>query len=548
MIIKKSIPELSKNKIPHFPHDFPFAHQYDFYMHRHNDIILKSPTSSGKTDSFLVSFMNDYINADKRIKCLYLAPTRLLLHSQFENMTGHLSNQGIPHKILESGYSFAELFKHLWENDFIISSPDIIFYLLLRKKRTQHIEALYKEFINRLHSVVFDELHLFDTYILYNINNLIKIIKSIKKEARIYILSATYDIEDIINLPAYSINGTSNTHEISVCVDDISYYNPETVITYLEHNNYLKNTVYVCNSVDRALHLHDHFQGSALLIGKMWYEETDETTREEKIMENLEMCKRGALTFSTSVFQQGIDIPLKRLITEEPSTAQDAIQVFGRCGRHRQSEFIMLSSKSPLQNLLNSQDNVTRNEFESYLMDCFKPREYESLKRMMTAIWYKLYKTTRLQSQVELILTEDMERAYHEFEEFLPDISFREPQPAVKYDDFSINLFEILRYKGAYRFIFPVDELYYVGELRDGGRFIKRQYKKAKKEDLPIFTLKKSKKYKNTEYFNLHLQLHDIHFSVNALVGDATTYLYTFYDSQKLIPIRKSFKPIIFFE
>jgi ABC-type lipoprotein release transport system permease subunit len=36
-----------------------------------------------------------------------------------------------------------------------------------------------------LHSAVFDELHLFDTYILYNINNLIKIIKSIKKMVRI---------------------------------------------------------------------------------------------------------------------------------------------------------------------------------------------------------------------------------------------------------------------------------------------------------------------------------------------------------------------------
>ena len=539
---------MSENKIPYFPHDFPFTHQYKFYTHRNRDILLKSPTSSGKTDSFLFSFINDYLNAHERIKCLYLAPTRLLLHSQFENMTQHLSDHDIPHTILESGYSFAELFKHLWENDFIISSPDIFFYVLLRKKRTQHIEILYKEFIDRLHSAVFDELHLFDTYILSNINNLIKIIKSIKKEVRIYILSATYDIDDIIEIPTHPIEGTSNTHKIRVCADDIYYYNSESVITYLENNEYTDHTVYICNSVDRALRLHDHFPGSALLIGKMWYEETDTITREEKIKKNLDMCRNGALTFATSVFRQGIDIPLKRLIMEEPPTSQDAIQGFGRCGRHHKSEFIILSSKSPLLTLLNSQEEVTRNEFESHLMDFFRPREYESLKKMMIAMWYKLYNTTRLRPQVEFVLTDKMKQAYYEFEDFLPDISFREPHPAVKYNDLSINFFEILRFKDAYKLIFPVDDLFFIGELRDGGRFIKRQYKKAKKDDLPIFTLQKSKRYKNTEYFNLHLQLNDISFSVNAVVDNVGTYPYTFYDSQKLIPIRKSFKPVIFFE
>jgi hypothetical protein len=104
------------------------------------------------------------------------------MHSQLDNLTDHLDKFSIPYKILESGYTFAELFKHIWENDFIISSPDIIFYILLRQKHTQHIKYQYSEFINHLHSVIFDELHLFDTYTLFNIGNLIEIMKNIKNK------------------------------------------------------------------------------------------------------------------------------------------------------------------------------------------------------------------------------------------------------------------------------------------------------------------------------------------------------------------------------
>ncbi len=549
MIVEKSVPELSEKRIPNFSFEYPFKHQSEFFENRKRDIILKSPTCSGKTDAVLFSFINDYLEAEKRLKCLYLAPTRLLMQSQFENVTGPLSKHHISHKILESGYTFAELFKHLWENDFTISSPDIVFYILLRKKGSRHIEFLYNEFVNSLHSVVFDELHLFDTYTLLNINNLIKIIKNIKNDVRIYILSATFDLEDVISFSQYLIiHGTSKTKVVRVSAKEVNYWDFNNVSRYLEENGYLENTIYVSNSVDRAIKLHRHFDGSSLLVGKMWYESTPDMSRDDQIRENLDMSKKGALTFTTSVFRQGIDLWLKRLITEDPPTAQDAIQTFGRCGRHEESEFIVLSTRSRLIEDLNSGETVTRRQFEALLSSHCRPREYEEIKRMMIAMWFKLYQHTRLKPQVGFLLTKEMENAYEEFEEFLPDIGFREPVPVIKYDDLTIDLFEILRFKDAYKNIFPSEDSFVVGELRDGGRLTRQEYKKARNDDLPDFTLLDSTKYKNTDYYNLTLKLRDITFKVNARVGRAGEYRYRYKDLTKLIPIERSFEPVIFFE
>ncbi|PIU59923.1 hypothetical protein COS86_01680, partial [Candidatus Bathyarchaeota archaeon CG07_land_8_20_14_0_80_47_9] len=163
MLVRESKPAFSELAIPNFPFPKPFIHQYKFFENRNNDIILKSPTASGKTCCFLSSFLDEYLKAkksSKRIKCLYLVPTRLLIQSQFENLIGDLKKFDVPSRVLESGYSYAELFKHLMENDFITASPDIIFFILLRKKKTQHIEFEYAELIKSLYCLVFDELHL----------------------------------------------------------------------------------------------------------------------------------------------------------------------------------------------------------------------------------------------------------------------------------------------------------------------------------------------------------------------------------------------------
>jgi hypothetical protein len=170
------------------------------------------------------------------------------------------------------------------------------------------------------------------------------------------------------------------------------------------------------------------------------------------------------------------------------------------------------------------------------------------MKRMMIAMWFKLYKNTRLKPQIDFSLTKEMQEAYDEFEEFLPDTGFREPLPAIKYNDLTINLFEVLRFKDAYRNIFPSEDSFVVGELRDGGRLTRREYRKAGNNDLPDFTLVDSKKYKSTDYYRLTLKLRDITFRTNARVGNASKYLYKYKDSTKLIPIEKSFEPAIFFE
>jgi len=549
--VRESRPRLAESTIPNFPFPRPFVHQYTFFENRNHDIILKSPTASGKTFCFLFSFINEYLKVKqngKRIKCLYLVPTRLLIQSQFENLTSFLEQFNIPHRILEGGYSFAELFKHLWENDFIIASPDIVFYILLRKKKTQHIEFEYTQLLKSLYCIIFDELHLFDTYTTINIKNLISVMKAQNPDLCIYLLSATMDLKDVIDPSLFFvIDGESYTYPIMVSAATLNYYDTEEVAAFLEKSNFQKDTVYVCNSVDRAMRLHSCFQDSALLVGKAWYEANEET-REEQIKRNLDKCRNGSLTFATTVFRQGVDIDVKRLVVEEPLNSQDAIQTFGRCGRYSQSEFILLTNKSQVLNTLNSDRQVSRGEFELALSDLFRPAEFEQQKRMMNAMWYKLYETTRLKDQVGVVVTEQMKKDYEEFKDFLPDLGFREPSPSVKYEDIAFSIFEILAFKDAYLHIEPTDDSFFVGELRDGGRFIRREYGRAKKEDLPIFTVVEKERYKETPYYILRLKLRGICFSVNAKVGQLGDYPYIFNDKTKLIPTRNSFEPCNFFE
>jgi CRISPR/Cas system-associated endonuclease/helicase Cas3 len=551
MLVRESKPTFSELTIPNFPFPIPFAHQYKFFENRNNDIILKSPTASGKTYCFLFSFLDEYLEAkknEKRIKCIYLVPTRLLVQSQFENLIGDLKKFDVPSRILESGYSYAELFKHLMENDFIIASPDIIFFILLRKKKTQHIEFEYAKFIESLYCVVFDELHLFDTYTMLNIKNLIRILKSLNPDIHVYLLSATMDLKEVIDPSSFVIiDGQSNTNQIRVSVISLDYQNIPEVIEFLKRGDFQKDTVYVSNSVDRAIRFHSNFSDSALLVGKAWYEE-DETTREEQIRRNLDKCKKGALTFATSVFRQGIDIDVKRLIMEEPMNSQDAIQTFGRCGRHGQSEFILLTNKSQILSAMGSDKAIDRGEFELLLSQLFKPREFEEQKRMMNAMWYKLYNATRLKSYVEVVVTEQMEKDFKEFEDFLPNLGFREPLPSVKYEDISFSMFEILKFRDAYKNVDPIDDPFFVGELQDGGRFTRREYRRARREDLPIFTLLDKKRYKDTPYYNLQLKLQGIVFWVNAKVGQFDDYFYKFTDKTRLVPWRGSFEPCVFFE
>ncbi len=551
LLVHESKPKPSELGIPNFPYAKPFVHQYKFFENRNSDILLKSPTASGKTLSFVFSFINEYIQAKqngKRTKCIYLVPTRLLIQSQFDNLISYLTQFKVPSTILEGGYTYAELFTRLVQNDFIIASPDIIFFLLLRKRKTQHIQFEYSEFIKSVYCVVFDELHLFDTYTLMNIKNLIAIMKSQNPNLHTYLVSATMDLGGVIDTSSYNtIDGESNTGPVQISAISVNYQNLNEITAFLKDKDYERDTVYLCNSVDRALKLHATFPESALLIGKAWYE-NNEIPREDQIKINLEKCKNGALTFATSVFRQGVDIEVKRLIVEEPANSQDAIQTFGRCGRHGQSEFIMLSNKSQVLTALNSERNVSREGFESLLLTLFRPREYETQKRMMNAMWYKLYKITRLKDQVGAIVTEQMFKDFTEFEDFLPDVSFREPAPSIKYEDIAFSLFEILQFKDAYKNIRPIDDPFFKGELFDGGRLIRREYRRAKKDDQPSFTLLSKRRYKDTNYYNLKLKLQDIVFWVNARVGQSKDYLYKFTDKNSIIPWRGSFEPCTFFE
>lgn len=554
MRVLSSQPSLG-NPIPNFPYSETFRHQWEFYKNRRRDIAFQAPTSSGKTAAFLYSFINDYINGE-RGKLLYMVPTRLLAQSQEEGIRETLKRYDIPHTILEGGYTYAELAKQLWANDFIISSPDIIYSIFLRRRKTQHIGAEFEEFARELKTVVLDEIHLFSTYILYNLQTMLNIFRHFNPNIHIYLLSATLDLGKAFDLSKYyRIDGVSCTKPVEVRAVELNYYDPENVVKFLKGLPSLNNTVYVANSAHRAYWLRkDYFPDAAILLGK------NHQTEEER-RENLRRCREGVFTFATSPFRQGVDIALDRVITEDVENRQDMIQTFGRTGRHKPGEFIVLTQNSKVLKTFNQQKEVSRKEFEAIISVLYEPKYFPALTKQMQAMWYKLYEITLLKEQIKPVITPEMETAYEEFKEFLPKpLSFRDALPQVKYgENGSIDIFEILRLDEAKKFLTPVDtseQAYYVAELNDGGRYKRLEYGKWLKPKDVHLELVEAKRY-NGSWFSLTLKVPyvdwDCCFTVNAVAekNDRPDWYraYTTYGNIVKRPHRYiSFRPVVFFE
>ncbi|MBI4316855.1 MAG: DEAD/DEAH box helicase [Chloroflexi bacterium] len=546
MLVRESRPPLG-GSIPKFPHPNAFRHQRQFFECRDGDIIFQAPTCSGKTDAVLFSFLEDYLSAPPGVKrkALYLAPTRLLLQGQFANIVDYLNEYAVPSTILQGGMTYAGLFNKLMENDFIISSPDILYYMLLRKSRTQHIRAEYELFMASLHAVILDEIHLYDTFTLFNIDTLLKIVKKLNAASRLYLLSATMNLGGIIDLSSFQlVNGVSCTHPVRVKSEVAAYTNTKTMREFVR--DYLSQrhlgvddafTVYVGNNVQRVISLHRQFPGSALLIGRV-----HQSDQERHV--NLSLCKLGRLTFSTNVFRQGVDIDVVRLITEDVATREDVVQTFGRVGRHSDGEFLLLARSKSVCDVLNADRTVSRSEFEAILSDLYRPMEHDLLSEMMRALWYKVYEKSRLQDMLAFLITPEVEALYRKWQDFLPDAGFREPYPQAKYEqDTSTNIFDILRTDLA-SYLVPSSDAFFVAELDDKGRYRNCQFRYRQP---PVLSFTQCKRWKETNFFNLQLNWNGISFDTNAMVSE-NQHEYPFRVKQMGRSFREySFKPCVFF-
>jgi hypothetical protein len=505
-----------------FPYEYIYPHQQEFIHYARSNILMASSTCSGKTAAFLTAAhtIMRKSNTDRYIT-LYLVPTRLLANSQLSTFHTWAKNNNLDCTILQPGLTTSHL-THRIGNHLVVSSPDIIFYMLLRKSRGW--KTAFELTFNQICAVCFDEVHLYDDYTLYNIHNLIHAIQTSVPDIPVWFLTATADLGKHLDLTSFRrITGSGTTFDVQTKAVDINSSDLDTLEKWLRSNNYLNNTVLVLNSAQKAKRLKKRFPDAALLVGRIHYD-PQFGDPEEQLGKELEKCRQGAFTIATSVFRQGVDLEFDRLVTEEPDTAGNAIQTFGRCGRkQRPCEFIVITGKSPVKTFLNQDISINRPDFESDFAAFYRPVIRQEVTRLAKACWYKLYLKTTLQEFIQPGIDEEMIAAYQQYEPFLPDVSFRDPMPALDSGNDQVGLFDILAYRGAHHFIKPHDSSRHryntVGFFTGRSKLAAGELAFASAKERPVFYVNRSEKIPGTDLDFLELQFNDIRFSVNARTG-----------------------------
>lgn len=437
MLIQSNTPDIAERfdfKYLRYPFS-PFKHQREvFEKIYHSNILLESPTSSGKTAAVVYPIIDQV--KDTNYRALFIYPTRALLWDQY------LTISKVAHKVslnvakIDPFTPTTDLYEIFAQNRIITMTPDIFYFTLLRN--AQHYKRFYERAIESIRHIVFDEVHLYDTYMLFNLRNLLKVIHEINPEIRIHCLSATLEnvkrnFERIIDFE--TVSGDSYTGEIKIKSIFMPSFQINAEIDFLLAERGKK--VVILNSATRAKDIYDILKAKYskvfLAVGQRFQEEDK---RNEHLANFL--LSEDAILVASPVVEQGVDFKTDIVLSEDPSSLFSIIQRFGRVGRGGLSgKFIILTKTAKRNNFYNQELILTRAEFERLLEDgkggsyytAPLPEEVE----MMEAMLWKIWQRTEFKDTFERVNDlQKLRRLYQKYEKYLPDVSFREPNPSVE--------------------------------------------------------------------------------------------------------------------
>lgn len=135
-----------------------YAHQAQAFeaIRGGQDVVLVSRTASGKTLSFLLPLLHEWMNAEAPFSVLLLYPTKALSRDQ-ENTLGRLMREAVDARKLGTfdGDTPREERQHIQRTaDFVITNPDMLHAGIL----PNHHRG-WKSFLSRLKYIVVDEVH-----------------------------------------------------------------------------------------------------------------------------------------------------------------------------------------------------------------------------------------------------------------------------------------------------------------------------------------------------------------------------------------------------
>jgi len=288
------------------------------------NVVVESPTASGKTEAIVVPVIEDIGFLDKnRLAVLYIVPTRALANDIFLRLEQPLTQLGLD--VTFKHGDNAQLPKKT--PHFLITTPESLDSLICRQPKL----------LSYIKHVILDEIHLLDnTYRGDQLRVLLKRLEALQKhhKAMIHLLSAT--IGDSQGL------GTRYTYDFkTVTVKGQRKINLSYVKNYNELIELAKNNKWhkiLCFTNSRKL-----VESSISEIKKLWkpypvvahHGNLSKREREgaEKIMKNYEI----AICISTSTLEIGIDIGnIDAVVFLEPPPSISAfLQRLGRGNRRK---------------------------------------------------------------------------------------------------------------------------------------------------------------------------------------------------------------------
>jgi len=137
-----------------------YSHQREAFdsISQNRDTLLVSQTASGKTLSFFLPILNEYLNADAPFSVLLLYPTKALSRDQESTFGGLMSVVKKSGRLgtFDGDTPRDERVRIQRTSDFLITNPDMLHGGILPNHNRK-----WKDFLSRLRYIVIDEVHIY---------------------------------------------------------------------------------------------------------------------------------------------------------------------------------------------------------------------------------------------------------------------------------------------------------------------------------------------------------------------------------------------------
>lgn len=344
-------------------------------------ILVRAPTGSGKTESVVAPFLNQFVTQDFYIapRLIYVLPTRVLVNSLKDRIKKYASE--ISDDISVVAHHGAQPDSAFFMEDIIVTTLDQFLYGYARSSVQvgRHIDLPAGTIATSL--VVFDEAHMYhDKYTFAILRALLEILYNSKVPFVVMTATLPKTLEESlfqdIEIPEESKilasvpRSNKLRYEIvrSALLENDKVCLPKDLIEKIKE----KKTLIVVNRVDTAqklyLKLKEQLAGEGikpvLLHSRYIKKDRDEHEKEAlsklNVKENNQVKKREgpAVVISTQVLEAGVDFSAELLITEI-APADSLVQRIGRCARYEGEE----GEVYIFSNNLEGSDSTTEEQF-----------------------------------------------------------------------------------------------------------------------------------------------------------------------------------------